>query len=84
MIADRIQMDRSSVLGALRGMNNRYSIDYSLLILLLAYEKEELNEGHLRNVYGITKLGIQVAERLLIYSNIIHNTKNNLTQSVPG
>lgn len=68
-MAEDIKADRENVLGAIRGMENRYKKEFSLAYLELAYLQDILVDGHVRHVSGITPLGIQVAECLLKNGN---------------
>ena len=64
-IAKNIKADRENVLGAIRGMDDRYKREYSLAYLELAHIKEVLDNGHVSHVASITPLGIQVAEYMI-------------------
>ena len=64
-IAKNIKADRENVLGAIRGMDNRYKEEYSLAYLELAHIKEVLDNGHVSHTATITSLGIQVVEYMI-------------------
>lgn len=64
-IAEDIKANRENVLGALRGMKNRYKKECSLAYLELAYVNKAKENGHACHLSRIAPLGAQVAEYLI-------------------
>lgn len=65
VIAKDIKADRENVMGAIRGMKNRYKEECSLAYLELAQIKEVLDNGHVNHIASITPLGIHVVEYMI-------------------